>query len=171
MATSLKQTRIGQRGIFNIKWTWITGMLTLINVLITELWALFGQNWPEDFSVSKSEYTSHVFYLSLTTEAERDSQSKKNDDSVFCCTSIQLVLWRDVHGSNWNSPTKVMEHVQWTLIFLRHWFLYTLLHLSPVIKNSKLKCFSKFLINERKPATFIVEKRETEIEKESRNEF
>lgn len=46
-----------------------------------------------------------------------------------------------------------------------------LLSPNPIIENGKLTCFSKFLTNERKSATFIVEEREKGLRERKRAEI
>lgn len=120
-----------------------------------------GQIGPNTFQYFKSDDTAKCSALVLITGAETDSQSKKKDYSVasvsILCQAVMHTVPLEV------ARTEVlMECVQRTLIFPRTLIFVHFTFSQSGIENGKLKCFSKFLINERKPATFIAGEREGE---------
>lgn len=123
-----------------------------------------GQIGPNTFQYFKSDDTAKCSALVLITGA--GNRLSEQEKGLQCCISVHLVPSSDavMHTVPLEvARTEVlMECVQRTLIFPRTLIFVHFTFSQSGIENGKLKCFSKFLINERKPATFIAGEREGE---------
>lgn len=104
--------------------------------------------------------TAKAKYSVFVLRKQIDSQNKKKDHRIFCCTSVQFVPCNDAYISIGNSLNKNKDGACTTdFNFLpKILFLVDFPSSNPNIEND-VEIFSKFSINERKTTSFIVGER------------